>query len=80
LLTAVTVPLSHAKCCIHSDINNVAENNKLTEDEVWSMVESVAEKDLPIDVENLTRLGIDEISLAFMSRKIYCRFSRLRYT
>jgi transposase len=42
----------------------VAENNKLTGDEVWSMVESVAEKILPIDVENLTRLGIDEISLA----------------
>jgi transposase len=28
------------------------------------MVESVAEKNLPRDVENLTRLGIDEISLA----------------
>jgi hypothetical protein len=26
----------------------VAKNNKLTEDEVWSMVESVAEKILPI--------------------------------
>ena len=52
------------KQVIHSDINNVAKNNKLTEDEVWSMVESVAEKNLPIDVENLTRLGIDEISLA----------------
>jgi transposase len=52
------------KQVIHSDINNVAKNNKLTGDEVWSMVESVAEKILPIDVENLTRLGIDEISLA----------------
>jgi transposase len=29
-----------------------------------SSVESVAEKILPIDVENLRRLGIDEISLA----------------
>lgn len=48
---------------IHSDISNVAKNNKLTEDEVWSMVESVAEKILPINVENLTKLGIDEISL-----------------
>jgi transposase len=46
---------------IHSDINNVAKNNKLTGDEVWLIVESVAEKILPIDVENLTRLGIDEI-------------------
>ena len=69
LLTAVTVPLSHAKCCIHSDINNVAENNKLTGDEVLSMVESVAEKTLPFDVENLTRLGINEISLAKGSGK-----------
>jgi transposase len=52
------------KQVIHSDINNVAENNKLAGDEVLSMVESVAEKTLPINVENLTRLGIDEISLA----------------
>ena len=52
------------KQVIHSDINNVAENNKLAGDEVLSMVESVAEKTLPIDVENLTRLGINEISLA----------------
>ena len=42
----------------------MAENNKLTGDEVWSMEESVADKILPIDVKNLTRLGIDEISLA----------------
>lgn len=49
---------------IHSDISNVAKNNKLTEDEIWSMVKSVAEKILPIDVTNLIRLGIDEISLA----------------
>lgn len=52
------------KQVIHSDINNVAKNNKLTEAQVWSMVESVAEKILPIAVETLTRLGIDEISLA----------------
>ena len=49
---------------IHSDISNVAKNNKLTEDEIWSMVKSVAEKILPIDVKKLIRLGIDEISLA----------------
>ena len=42
----------------------MAENNKLTGDEVWSIVESVAENFLPIDVKILTRLGIDEISLA----------------
>ena len=29
---------------VHSDINNVAKNNKLTEEEVWSMVKSVAKK------------------------------------
>jgi hypothetical protein len=39
----------------------VAENNKLTGDGVGPMVESVAEKILPIDVKILTRLGIDEI-------------------
>ena len=47
----------------------MAENNKLTGDEVWSMVESVADKILFIDVENLTRWGIDEISLAKGSGK-----------
>ena len=41
----------------------MAENNKLTEDEFWSMVEFVAKKNLPIDVKKLIRLGIDEISL-----------------
>jgi len=51
------------KQVIHSDINNVAKNNKLAEDEVWSMVKSVAEKILPINVENLRKLGIDKISL-----------------
>jgi transposase len=32
------------KQVIHSDINNLAKNNKVTEDVVWSMVKSVAEK------------------------------------
>jgi transposase len=42
----------------------VAKNNKLTqEEEVWSMVEAVANKILPVDVKNLHQLGIDEISL-----------------
>jgi Ethanolamine utilization protein EutJ (predicted chaperonin) len=41
----------------------VAKNNKLTEEEVWSMVKAVANKILPIDVKNLQKLGIDEISL-----------------
>ena len=27
---------------VHRDINNVAKNNKLTEEEVWSMVKNVA--------------------------------------
>jgi transposase len=51
------------KQVIHSDINNVAKNNNLTDDEVWSMVKSVAENILPVDVKNLSKLGIDEISL-----------------
>jgi transposase len=53
---------SIAEKLVHSDINNVAKNNKLTE-EVWSMVKAVANKILPVDVKNLHRLGIDEISL-----------------
>ena len=54
---------SITKQVIPSDINNVAKNNKLTEDVVWSMVKSVAKRILPINVENLSKLGIDEISL-----------------
>jgi transposase len=41
----------------------VAKNNKLTEEEVWSIVEAVANKILPIDVKKLQKLGIDEITL-----------------
>ncbi|MCL1470227.1 ISL3 family transposase [Argonema antarcticum] len=48
---------------IHSDVSNVAKNNGLTEEEVWSMVIAVAKKILPVDVEDLKILGIDEISL-----------------
>jgi transposase len=54
---------SIAEQVVHSDINNVAKNNKLTEEEVWSMVKAVANKILPIDVKNLQKLGIDEIIL-----------------
>lgn len=48
---------------IHSTLENVAQNNGLTAEEVESMVRDVAEKILPINVENLKKLGIDEISL-----------------
>ena len=41
----------------------MAKNNKLTEEEVWSMVKTVANKVLPADVKKLQKLGIDEISL-----------------
>ena len=54
---------SIAEQVVHSDIKNVARNNKLTEEEVWSMVKTVANKVLPVDVKNLQKLGIDEISL-----------------
>src|SRR4028118_1094776 len=53
---------SIAEQVVHSDINNVAKNNKLTEEEVWS-VKAVANKILPVDVKKLHKLGIDEISL-----------------
>ena len=48
---------------IHSDINNVAKNNRLTTEQVESMVSYVAENVIPIEVEGLRRLGMDEISL-----------------
>jgi transposase len=48
---------------ISSNVSNVAENNGLTDEEVNSMIESVAENIMPIDVTNLRILGIDEISL-----------------
>jgi transposase len=35
---------------IHSDVNNVAKNNELTEEEVWSMVTSTAQAIKPINV------------------------------
>ena len=50
---------SIAEQVVHSDINNVAKNNKLTEEEVWSMVKTVANQILPVDVKNLQKLGID---------------------
>jgi transposase len=46
---------------ISSDVKNVAANNGLTDEEVWSMLMYVANKIKPIDVENLKKLGIDEI-------------------
>ena len=48
---------------IHSDLNHMAKNNKLTEEEVWSIVRIVAKKMLSINLENLRKLGIDEMSL-----------------
>jgi transposase len=54
---------SITKQVIHSDINNVAKNNGLTIEEVEAMLKNIADKILPINVEKLCRLGIDEISL-----------------
>jgi transposase len=48
---------------INSNVSSVARNNGLTDEEVNSMLEDVAKKVMPIDVSNLRRLGIDEISL-----------------
>lgn len=51
------------KQLVSSNVSNVARNNRLTDEEVNSMLEGVAENVMPIDVSNLRRLGIDEISL-----------------
>ena len=48
---------------IHSDLANVAKNNKLTESQVFSMLSHVASQVLTINLSGLKRLGIDEISL-----------------
>lgn len=48
---------------ISGNVSSVARNNGLTNEEVNSMLEDVAKKVMPIDVSNLRRLGIDEISL-----------------
>jgi transposase len=48
---------------IHSDINNVAKNNDLTAEQVESMVSSSAKSLMKVEVKNVRRLGIDEISL-----------------
>jgi len=55
---------------IHSDVNNVAKNNGLTKVEVWSMVMFIAESIMPINVEQLKRLGRDEISLVKGQEKL----------
>ena len=47
---------------VHSDVHNIAEINQLTDEEVWSMVNHVATARGAIDVSQLKRLGIDEIS------------------
>jgi hypothetical protein len=48
---------------IHSDVHNIAKSNQLTDEEVWSRVNHVAGQRGEIDVSQLKRLGIDEISL-----------------
>ncbi|MGK7899074.1 MAG: ISL3 family transposase [Xenococcus sp. (in: cyanobacteria)] len=48
---------------INSNLLSVAFNNKLTESEVEAMITQVAESLLPLQIEGLKRLGIDEISL-----------------
>ncbi|MDJ0798000.1 MAG: ISL3 family transposase [Calothrix sp. MO_167.B12] len=51
------------KQIINSNVSNVARNNGLTDESVNSMLEDVAKNVIPIEVKNLRRLGIDEISL-----------------
>lgn len=48
---------------LHSDIHNVAIQNDLTDEEVWSMVQYISKKKLRIDLSCLKRLGVDEIAL-----------------
>ncbi len=48
---------------VNSDLKSVAKRNNLTESEVESMINQISQIILPINLKNLKRLGIDEISL-----------------
>ena len=48
---------------IHSYRPNVGQQNDLTDEEVWSIVEYISKKKLVIDLTGLQRLGMDEIAL-----------------
>ncbi len=48
---------------VKSDLKFVAKRNNLTESEVESMINQMSQIVLPINIKNLKRLGIDEISL-----------------
>jgi transposase len=48
---------------IHSDLHNVGQQNGLTDEEVWSIIQYISKKNLVIDLTQLKRLGIDEIAL-----------------
>jgi transposase len=48
---------------IHSDLHNEGQQNDLTDEEVWSIVEYISKKKLVIDLTGLQRLGMDEIAL-----------------
>ena len=48
---------------VNSDLKSVAQRNNLTESEVESMINQISQIILPIKINNLKRLGIDEISL-----------------
>ncbi len=48
---------------VNSDLKSVARRNNLTESEVESMINQISQIILPIKINNLKRLGIDEISL-----------------
>lgn len=74
---------------LHSDIHNVALQNDLTDEEVWSMVQYISKKKLQIDLSRLKRLGIDEIAmrkgqgdyivvLVDLDRRIPLEFARSR--
>ena len=52
-----------AQQVIHSSVHNVAQKHDLSDDEVWSIVQSVSKKKLSVDLSGLKRLGIDEIAL-----------------
>lgn len=43
---------------VNSDLRSVAKRHKLTEDQVESMINQISREILPIDLEELKRLGI----------------------
>ncbi|MEG4348071.1 hypothetical protein QUB70_33100, partial [Microcoleus sp. A003_D6] len=65
------------KSVLSSDIHSVAKQGVVTTEEIERML-SDASRELSSKPSGLKKLGIDEIALTLMSRKLLCRIKRFR--